>query len=148
VPSKSSKQHNLMAAVANNPAFAKKAGIPQSVGSDFIKADKGRTFAKGGNTMATKGKMFGGKETYAEEMKEGRALKSGKMSVRDYAKGEMAENKKARGGTIQKMPMAAKMGSMNMAKGGRAMARGGGIESKGKTKGEMVKMKGGGSCGK
>jgi hypothetical protein len=38
-----------MAAVANNPAFAKKAGVPQSVGKDFSAADKGRKFAKGGD---------------------------------------------------------------------------------------------------
>ncbi|MEY2909084.1 MAG: hypothetical protein RLZZ602_1607 [Pseudomonadota bacterium] len=29
-----------MAAVANNPAFAKKAGVPRSVGEEFMKADK------------------------------------------------------------------------------------------------------------
>jgi hypothetical protein len=55
MPSTSKKQHNFMAAIANNPAFAKKVGIPQSVGSDFTQADKGRKFAKGGDTMATKG---------------------------------------------------------------------------------------------
>jgi hypothetical protein len=38
-----------MAAVANNPAFAKKAGVPQSVGKEFSAADKGRKFAKGGD---------------------------------------------------------------------------------------------------
>lgn len=54
MPSVSKKQHNFMAAVAHNPAFAKKAGIPQSVGKDFTAADKGRKFAKGGDTMATK----------------------------------------------------------------------------------------------
>ena len=37
-----------MAAVAHNPAFAKKVGIPQSVGQEFNKADKGKTFKKGG----------------------------------------------------------------------------------------------------
>ena len=40
MPSKSKAQHNLMAAVANNPKFAKKAGIPQTVGEDYMKADK------------------------------------------------------------------------------------------------------------
>jgi len=50
MPSVSKKQHNLMAAVAHNPAFAKKVGIPQSVGMDFNKADKGKTF-KGGGAM-------------------------------------------------------------------------------------------------
>ena len=43
-----------MAAVAHNPAFAKKVGIPQSVGQEFSNADKGRKFSKGGQTMATK----------------------------------------------------------------------------------------------
>lgn len=42
MPSVSKKQHNLMAAVANNPKFAKKTGIPRSVGADFMKADKRR----------------------------------------------------------------------------------------------------------
>ena len=40
MPSKSKKQHNFMAAVANNPEFAKKAGVPQSVGKDYTEADK------------------------------------------------------------------------------------------------------------
>ena len=40
MPSKSKAQHNLMAAVANNPKFAKKVGIPQTVGEDYMKADK------------------------------------------------------------------------------------------------------------
>jgi len=48
MPSSSKKQHNLMAAVAHNPAFAKKVGIPQSVGKDFSAADKGKKFGRGG----------------------------------------------------------------------------------------------------
>jgi hypothetical protein len=54
MPSSSKKQHNFMEAVAHSPAFAKKAGVPQSVGQEFSKADKGRKFSKGGNVMATK----------------------------------------------------------------------------------------------
>jgi hypothetical protein len=49
MPSTSKKQHNFMEAVAHNAAFAKKAGVPQSVGQDFSKADKGRKFSKGGD---------------------------------------------------------------------------------------------------
>ena len=49
MPSTSKKQHNFMAAVANNPAFAKKAGVPQSVGKEFNNADKGKTFKRGGD---------------------------------------------------------------------------------------------------
>ena len=48
MPSVSKKQHNLMAAVANNPAFAKKVGISRSVGEEFMKADKGKKFKEGG----------------------------------------------------------------------------------------------------
>ena len=53
MPSTSSKQHNFMNAVAHSPAFAKKVGVPQSVGKDFSTADKGRKFKEGGD-MATK----------------------------------------------------------------------------------------------
>ena len=57
MPSKSKAQRNFMAAVAHNPAFAKKAGVPQSVGKEFNQADKGRKFAKGG-IMAKKDSEF------------------------------------------------------------------------------------------
>lgn len=43
MPSVSKSQAHLMAAVAHNPAFAKKVGIPQSVGKEFNQADKGNT---------------------------------------------------------------------------------------------------------
>jgi len=52
MPSKSKAQHKLMAAVAHNSKFAKKVGIPQSVGKDFAKADKGKKFKKGGVSLA------------------------------------------------------------------------------------------------
>ena len=48
MPSTSKKQHNFMAAIAHNPAFAKKVGVPQSVGKDFNNADKGKKFKEGG----------------------------------------------------------------------------------------------------
>jgi hypothetical protein len=48
MPSTSKKQHNFMAAVANNPKFAKKTGVPSSVGKEFLTADKGKKFKKGG----------------------------------------------------------------------------------------------------
>jgi hypothetical protein len=50
MPSVSKKQHNFMAAVANNPKFAKKAGVSSAVGKEFLTADKGKTF-KEGETM-------------------------------------------------------------------------------------------------
>lgn len=39
MPSSSTKQHNFMEAIAHSPEFAKKAGVPQSVGKNFAKAD-------------------------------------------------------------------------------------------------------------
>ena len=48
-----------MAAIAHSPSFAKKAGVPQSVGRDFNEADKGRKFSTGGNMK----KMAGGGST-------------------------------------------------------------------------------------
>ena len=57
MPSTSKKQHNFMAAVANNPSFAKKVGVPQSVGQDFSNADKGKSFKRGGD-MAGKMNPF------------------------------------------------------------------------------------------
>ena len=138
MPSTSKKQHNLMAMVANDPKAAKRIGIKQSVGEEFMKADKGRKFAKGG--------LFGGKETPAEEMKEAKALKSGKISPKQYVAGE---KKEGHGAGAAKKATAIKSGKLSpakyaaehaMKKGGcvKKYARGGGIEIKGKTKGKMV----------
>ena len=79
MPSTSKKQHNFMAAVANNPSFAKKAGVPQSVGKEFSNADKGRKFSKGGD-MATK--MNPAFKAMIEKNKAGAkpAAKTGKMA--------------------------------------------------------------------
>jgi len=128
MPSSSKKQHNFMAAIANNPAFAKKVGVPQSVGSDFSKADKGKTFAKGGDMK--KIPPFMGKETPKEEKRE-MAIKA--KSKAKYAMGEAAEGIHGKSGMAK---------PSKYAKGGCAMAKGGGVESKGKTKGKMVKMRG------
>ena len=130
MPSTSKAQRNFMAAVAHSPSFAKKVGVPQSVGKDFNKADKGKKFNEGGNTMATKksfpANLFKGKDDMKEELKEAKAIKSGKLTPMQYAKGEKSEE----------------------AKKPTKMAKGGGIESKGKTKGKMVVMKKGGKTGK
>lgn len=67
MPSKSKAQHNLMAMVAHDPKAAKRTGIPQSVGRDYVEADKGRKFKFGGsmksssaiNGVASRGKTKG-----------------------------------------------------------------------------------------
>lgn len=125
MPSSSKKQANFMQAVAHSPEFAKKAGVPQSVGCDFAAADKGRKFAKGGD-MA-KIPPFMGKETKAEEAKE---MKIKRMSPGLYKKGEKAEGVHGKSG----MEKPSKY------------AKGGGVESRGKTKGKMITMMKGGKC--
>lgn len=50
MPSKSKKQARLMAAVAHNPKFAKKVGIPQAVGREFYAADT-RGYDEGGRVL-------------------------------------------------------------------------------------------------
>ena len=158
MPSVSKKQHNFMAAVAKNPKFAKKVGIPRSVGEEFLTADKGKKFKEGG-TMMNKS-MLGKK--IANEKDEMKRVGAKARNVKD-------EMKRVRG---EEMVDKAKM--MGMKKGGMAcspsdmkktaktevkghekkmhgmraggMAKGGGCEVRGKTKGTMIKMKKGGAC--
>jgi hypothetical protein len=133
MPSTSEKQAHLMAAVAHNPAFAKKVGIPQSVGKDFNTADKGKTFRSGG--MA--------KSDMKEDMKMDKA--QDKAMIKKAFKQHDAQEHKGGKGT----KLALKKGGVAMKK----MASGGlaaghksadGIASKGKTKAKQVKMCGGG----
>ena len=126
MPSTSGKQHRFMAAVANNPSFAKKAGVPQSVGAEFIKADKGRKFSRGGE-MAESKKMV------SKEL----AFMKKKNAPKSMIKHEKAEMGMKKGGVA-----ASKMGAVKTAAPSRD-----GVAVKGKTKGTMIKMnKGGKAC--
>jgi len=125
MPSTSKKQHNFMEAVAHNAAFAKKAGVPQSVGKDFSKADKGKTFKEGGRMATTKmGKPM---------------MKPGMSTAKDGMKKPTPMANTMMGG----------MGGMGMKKGGKVSAMGAvktaapsrdGVAIKGKTKGKNIKM--------
>ena len=128
MPSTSKKQHNFMAAVANNPSFAKKAGVPQSVGKEFNNADKGKTFKQGGDM---KKMNMGG---YADG---GMPMKDGKPAFVGDGKGKMAK-----GGMAKKMAGGG-MTSMGKVKTGKTPD---GVAIKGKTKGKMITMKRGGKC--
>ena len=121
MPSFSKKQHNFMAAVAKNPSFAKKVGMKPSVGEEFLTADKGKTFKQGGKMKHSDIKMDKKVVKKAVGMHE-KQLHGGKKS-------DLATLKKG-----------------GMACAPKKMARGGGVESKGKTKGTMIKMKNGGAC--
>jgi len=50
-----------MEAVAHSPSFAKKVGVPQSVGKEFAAADKGKKFRAGGNAGINLPKTHHGK---------------------------------------------------------------------------------------
>jgi len=101
MPSVSKKQHNLMAMVANDPAAAKRVGIKQSVGKDFMSADKGKTFKENGMAMMKKapGMTPMGKVKTAAPSRDGVAMKGktkGKMV-------NMPGNKGMKGGGMAKM---------------------------------------------
>jgi hypothetical protein len=161
-----------MEAIAHNPGFAKKVGIPQSVGKDFSNADKGKSFSKGGD-MATKmdprmlamlmakkrGMAPPGGDMSSMGARPPMAPPGGGMSPMGMKRGGMANFEKS-GKDVEKKGM--KEGSkadmaldkkqmMGMKKGGMTkMATGGfvraadGIASKGKTKATQIRMKSGG----
>jgi hypothetical protein len=114
MPSVSKKQHNFMAAIAHSPSFAKKAGVPVSVGKEFVSADKGKKFSKGGEMKHEDVKMDKAMMQKAVNKHEGRLHKGEPMT--------------------------------KLAKGGTASSRADGCATKGKTKGTMIKMAGGGYC--
>jgi hypothetical protein len=91
MPSTSKKQHNFMAAVAKNPAFAKKAGVPQAVGQEFTEADKGRKFAKGGTMKDMKDALA--KHAAKPAGKAHAGLKSGGAVFRKSADGVASKGK-------------------------------------------------------
>ena len=108
-----------MQAVANNPKFAKKVGVPQSVGREFSK--------KEGGTV---------KESKAMMKKEVSFMKK-KGAPKSMVKHEMAEAGMKYGGKVKKM-----------AGGGLAAGHksADGIAKKGKTKATQIKMRMGGKC--
>jgi hypothetical protein len=121
MPSTSKKQHNFMAAIAKNPAFAKKVGIKPSVGEHFLTADKGKKFGSGG--MA--------KSDMKEDMKMDKM--QDKAMIKKAFKQHDAQEHKGGKGT-----------SLKLAKGGTFRASANGIAKKGLTKGKMITMCGGG----
>jgi hypothetical protein len=124
MPSKSKAQHNFMAAVANNPSFAKKAGVPQSVGKEFSNADKGRKFSKGGDMKHSDVKMD--KSMIKKAVGKHAAMPASKAHAGLKAGGSVGTTK------------------MGAVKTGKTTD---GVAMKGKTKGTMVKMaRGGKTC--
>ena len=127
MPSTSPKQHNFMEAVANNPSFAKKVDVPQSVGKEFAKADKGLKFGAskatlqkvnkpktrhGGSALFSKGGDVMGKSVDA-----GNSMKMQKVKSAAPSKDGVASKGKTKGMQVT-MP-----GNKGMKKGGMAKAK-------------------------
>jgi hypothetical protein len=161
MPSKSPEQHNFMAAVANNPAFAKKAGVPQSVGAEYMRAD--RTQSRSSQQTINKPKTQHGKSGFfarGGEVAESKAMmkkeiafmqkKGAPKSMIKHEKAEAGMKPGMTGMKVGGMPTAKTMGPMGMAKGGAKYAAGGytraadGVAQRGKTKAKQIKMAGGG----
>jgi len=150
MPSTSKKQHNFMAAVAHNPAFAKKVGVPQSVGKEFNNADKGKTFKQGGNMKPVDMEKNPGMAKLPTAVRN----KMGYMNKGGMAKADMKQDKgmmqkavnKHEGRLHKGQPMTKlNMGGMAYSKGGFTKAADG-VASKGKTKGTQIKMAMGGKA--
>jgi hypothetical protein len=137
-----------MAAVANNPSFAKKAGVPQSVGKEFNNADKGKTFKQGGDMKPVDMKKNPGVAKLPTAvrnkmgfMKKGGMAEGGKSDIKQD-KGMMQKAVNKHEGRLHKgQPMT------KLASGGSFRSAANGVATKGKTKGTQIKMnKGGMPC--
>jgi len=130
MPSKSAKQHRFMEAIAHSPSFAKKVGVPQSVGKDFSKADKGKTFKRGGEMATKMGKPM---------------MKAGMSMAKDGMKRPTPMADTAMTGMMKKGGKVKKMAGGGLAAGHKSAD---GIAQKGKTKGKDITMKSGGMAKK
>ena len=146
MPATSPKQKKFMDAVAHNPAFAKKVGVPKAVGKDFSEASKGMKFGKGSTTRTDRQTVNNPKTNQGKQ----ELFKEGGSMATKMNPGFMAMIAKKKAGAKSEMP--SKMGKpvmkkgMDTAKDGMKMAKGGGVEAKGKTKGKMIKMNMGGKA--
>jgi len=141
VPSVSKKQRNFMAAVAHNPEFAKKAGVPMSVGKEFNQADKGRKFAKGGDMKDSKA-MAKKEISFMEKKGAPKSMIKHEKAEYGMKKGGIASSLKAHAAAPASKAHAG-MKSGGLAAGHKSAD---GIVSKGKTKGMQVTMRKGGMC--
>ena len=123
MPAKSAEQERFMQAVANNPKFAKKVGVPVTVGQEFTK--------KSGGGMAESKKMMAKEVAFMKKKGAPKSMVKHEMKEAGMKKGGMA--KYAKGGMVAP----SKMGAVKTAAPSRD-----GVAVKGKTKGMMPKMAG------
>lgn len=154
MPAKSAKQEKFMRAVAHSPSFAKKVGVPMSVGREFTKSGGGMPLRLKTESEQRSQESDESKRKAVSGMKKGGMAESKKMMGKEIAfmkkkgapksmvKHEMAEagmkkggmSKYAKGGMIAP----SKMGAVKTAAPSRD-----GVATKGKTKGKQIVMSGG-----
>jgi len=144
MPSTSKKQHNFMAAIANSPSFAKKAGVPTSVGKDFVTADKGKKFSKGGDMKSVDTEKNPGLAKLPTDVRN----KMGYMKKGGMAKADMKQDKGMMQKAVNKHEGRLHKGQpmTKLAAGGTFRKSANGVATKGKTKATMVKMNMGGKA--
>ncbi len=135
-----------MAAVANNPKFAKKVGVPKTVGEEFMDADKGKKFRRGGTTNPMRAGInktktrAGMLQMPNASLKKFRGFKEGG----DMKHSDMSKDKPMMKKVAAEAVKGHEKRMHKMAAGG--VTRADGCVSKGHTKGKMVKMAYGGKC--
>jgi hypothetical protein len=146
-----------MAAVAKNPKFAKKAGVPQSVGEDFLTADKGKKF-RSGSVTSKKAGINNPKTNHGKMQMPNFSLKySGKkdggvlidnQKDKDMKHSDMSKDKPMMKKVAGEAVKGHEKRMHKMAAGGKAgqLSKADGCATKGKSKGTMIKMKKGGAC--
>ena len=140
MPSTSKKQHNFMAAIAHNPAFAKKVGVPQSVGKDFNQADKGRKFGGGGMAKDMESKSEMRKEEAADKKQDVAMIKKAfkEHDAQEHKGGKGTKISLKKGGVAMKETMGPKTMSMDVEKGSNKLTKFGesAVQKRGHTKGK------------
>jgi hypothetical protein len=135
-----------MAAIAHSPEFAKKAGVPMSVGKDFVAADKGKTFRADGASSSLKQGINKQQTNRGEKQLPNAMLnkyighKAGGIMKHDDMAQDMPMMKK-----VAKQEVKAHEKRMHkMASGGKVaqLNKANGIAVQGKSKGTIIKMKG------
>ena len=161
MPAESKKQEKFMQAVANNPEFAKKVGVKQSVGKEFTKEkdmNKVKKMQMGGRAMADKAgaqamdpRMKMAMEAQRQQAAMGGMKKGGKVKKNtakmnnleelgrvDAEKGYTEKGKKNLKSEKKRLVSQIKKGYKKGGSVGSASKRADGCVTKGRTRGRMV----------
>jgi hypothetical protein len=161
MPAESKKQEKFMQAVANNPEFAKKVGVKQSIGQEFTKEkdmNKVKKMQMGGRAMADKAgaqamdpRMKMAMEAQRQQAAMGGMKKGGKVKKNtakmnnleelgrvDAEKGYTKKGKKNLKSEKKRLVSQIKKGYKKGGSVSSASKRADGVAQRGRTRGRMV----------